>query len=346
MIREKASVESAGMAEARVTGGLTGEPPPDSGGRSSVQVLRHVFLDFGVVWALVIVVISARAIYPGFLNVGNVETIFSQNAPIGIIAVGMTMVMIAGGFDLSVGAIFAAGGIAYAYFSNQMPLFAALALALAVGVGLGLANGFIITKLKINAFIATLGTASVISGITYTLTHSNPVLSNASGFSGLGLGQSLGLANATWVLLGVYVIGGLILSRGVFGRALYAVGGNPESARLAGMPVDRYRIATYALVGLCAALGGAILASRVQVAEASLGSATALEAIAIVVIGGTSLFGGEGSMWRTAIGVLIIGCIVNLANAQGLNVNTQSIIEGLFIIGAVALDAYSRRRST
>ena len=331
------------------------EEPPDSvapgnprlGGwqkSPALERLRHVFLDFGVIWALVLVVIIARVIYPGFLDIDNVKAIFSQNAPIGIIAVGMTMVMIAGGFDLSVGAIFAAGGVAFAQFSNHTPLLIAFLLALALGLLMGIVNGLLITKLKINAFVATLGTASIFSGLTFTYTHSNPVLSTAPSFDRLGLGETLGLANGTWVLIAVFVVGALVLARSVFGRALYAVGGNPEAARLAGMPVDWYRIGTYAIVGICSALGGAIVASRVQVAEASLGSTTALEAIAVVVIGGTSLFGGEGAMWRTAIGVLIVGCIVNLCNSQGVDVNTQSVIEGTIIIGAVALDAYSRRR--
>jgi ribose transport system permease protein len=304
----------------------------------------HRFLHLGMVWMLIVIVVVAQIAYPGFLAPRNVGFIISQNAPTGIIAVGMTMVMIAGGFDLSVGSIYAAGAVMFADMANRAPLPLALLTAVLLGMALGLVNGLLITKVKINPFIATLGTSSVFGGGTYFYTHSGPVNVSAEHFDALGLGQTLDLANATWILAIAFVLGSITLSRTVFGRSLYVVGGNPEAARLAGMRVDRLKAMTYVIVGFCAALSGAIIASRVGVGQAEIAGSMSLDVIAVVVIGGTSLFGGEGSMWRTAVGLLIVASLGNVCDSLGLDSNSQSIIKGAIILGAVALDAVSRRK--
>jgi ribose transport system permease protein len=304
----------------------------------------HRFLHLGMVWMLIVIVVVAQIAYPGFLAPRNVGFIISQNAPTGIIAVGMTMVMIAGGFDLSVGSIYAAGAVMFADMANRAPLPLALLTAVLLGMALGLVNGLLITKVKINPFIATLGTSSVFGGGTYFYTHSGPVNVSAEHFDALGLGQTLDLANATWILAITFVLGSITLSRTVFGRSLYVVGGNPEAARLAGMRVDRLKAMTYVIVGFCAALSGAIIASRVGVGQAEIAGSMSLDVIAVVVIGGTSLFGGEGSMWRTAVGLLIVASLGNVCDSLGLDSNSQSIIKGAIILGAVALDAVSRRK--
>jgi ribose transport system permease protein len=304
----------------------------------------HRFLHLGMVWMLIVIVVVAQIAYPGFLAPRNVGFIISQNAPTGIIAVGMTMVMIAGGFDLSVGSIYAAGAVMFADMANRAPLPLALLTAVLLGMALGLVNGLLITKVKINPFIATLGTSSVFGGGTYFYTHSGPVNVSAEHFDALGLGQTLDLANATWILAIAFVLGSITLSRTVFGRSLYVVGGNSEAARLAGMRVDRLKAMTYVIVGFCAALSGAIIASRVGVGQAEIAGSMSLDVIAVVVIGGTSLFGGEGSMWRTAVGLLIVASLGNVCDSLGLDSNSQSIIKGAIILGAVALDAVSRRK--
>lgn len=297
-----------------------------------------------MVWVLIAVIVAAQIVYPGFLAPKNIGYIISQNAPTGIIAVGMTMVMIAGGFDLSVGAIYAAGAVLYADMANRMPLLPALLIAMGLGLVLGLINGLLITKVRVNAFVATLGTSSVFGGATYIYTHSGPINVSATNFDSLGLGVTLGLSNSTWILAIVFVVGMVVLSNTVFGRSLYVVGGNPEAARLAGMRVDRLKALTYVIVGLCSALGGAIIASRVGVGQAEIAGSMSLDVIAVVVIGGTSLFGGEGAMWRTAVGLLIVACLGNVCDSLGLDGNSQSIIKGGIIVGAVALDAISRRK--
>jgi ribose transport system permease protein len=144
----------------------------------------------------------------------------------------------------------------------------------------------------------------------------------------------------------IFLVGGTVLARSVFGQSLYAVGGNSEAARLAGLRVDVLRAATYVIVGTAAALGGAMLASRIGVGQADVGSAVTLQAIAIVVIGGTSLFGGEGAVWRTAAGLLILAIITSVSDSKGWSSNIQEVVKGCIIIGAVSLDAFARGRRT
>lgn len=313
--------------------------------RSLKSVASYTFLHFGMVWVLVLVIIGAQVVYPGFLYIGNLSQILSQNAPLGIIAVGMTMVMIAGGFDLSVGAIYAATAVLFADMANKFPLGIAVVIALVLGVAMGLVNGLLVTKLKVNAFVATLGTASVFGGGAYIYSQSTPIVVTTENFQDLGLGLTFGLPNATWLFVLIFIVGAFVLSRTVYGKSLYAIGGNAEAARLAGIRVDRLKTITYVVVGLCSGIGGLIIASRVGVGQADLGASIALDAIAVVVIGGTSLFGGEGAMWRTGIGLLIIACITNVSDSIGLDTNSQSVIKGAIIVGAVALDAYTRRRN-
>jgi ribose transport system permease protein len=303
-----------------------------------------LLLRFGMVWVLIALVIAAQLIYPGFLAWGNIQNLLAQNAQIGIIAVGMTFVLIGGGFDLSVGAIYAAGAVLYADLANSMPFAVAFVLVMAMGLAMGTVNGLMITRLRINPFVATLGSASVFGGGAYIYSHSSPIINNKPGFEQLGQYLLGPLPITVWMLIVAFAIGGFVLAKTVYGRSLYAVGGNDEASRLAGLRVDALRASTYVLVGACAAIGGAIIASRLQVGQADVGATVALDAIAIVVIGGTSLFGGEGAVWRSAIGLLILAVITNLCNSEGVDTNVQSVIKGAIVVGAVALDSYSRRR--
>lgn len=306
--------------------------------------LRRIARELGMVYVLIATVIAANIIYPQFLDAGNLQNILSQNAPVGIIAVGMTFVMIAGGFDLSVGAIYAFGAVIFADMANSMAIVPALAIALALGCVLGAINGLLVTKLKVNTFVATLGTASVFGGAAYLYSHSAPIVGENASFGVLGNDSIAGLAISIWLLIAVLLIGGVVLARTVYGRSLYSIGGNDEASRLAGLPIDRYRASTYVVVGACSALAGAIIASRLGVGQADVGNTVALDAIAVVVIGGTSLFGGEGAIWRTGVGLLILAVINNVADSEAWDTNSQSVIKGGIVIAAVAFDAWSRRR--
>ena len=296
-----------------------------------------------IVWLLIALVILCRILYPGFLERDNIFNILSQNAQVGLIALGMTFVMIAGGFDLSVGAIYAAGATVYAMEAKEMALPLAALVALAVGLVCGSLNGIIVTRLKVNPFVATLGTTSIFAGAAYLYSHSAPVLVDRPDFTVLGAGRWFGLPISLVLLIIAYIVGAVALSKTVYGRSLYAVGGNPEAARLAGLRVELLKTSTYALVGVLAAFGGMIIASRLSIGQADIAGTMSLDAIAIVIIGGTSLFGGSGAVWRTAVGLLLLAALTNIFDALALDSNFQSLIKGAIVIGAVALDAYSRR---
>jgi ribose transport system permease protein len=297
-----------------------------------------------IIWLLIGLVIICRILYPGFLARDNIFNILTQNVQVGLIALGMTFVMIAGGFDLSVGAIYAAGATVYATEAKVMALPLAALLALTVGFIAGTLNGLVVTRLRVNPFVATLGTTSIFGGAAYLFSHSAPVLVDRPDFTTLGAGRWFGVPISLALLVVAYAIGSLVLSKTVYGRSLYAVGGNPEAARLAGLRVDLLKTSTYALVGVLSALGGMIIASRLSIGQADIAGTMSLDAIAIVIIGGTSLFGGSGAVWRTAVGLLLLAVLTNIFDALALDSNFQSLIKGAIVIGAVALDAFSRRR--
>lgn len=306
--------------------------------------VKDLILQYGMIVVLVALVVLATIIYPRFLDPINIRNILSQSAPVGIVAAGMTLVMIAGGFDLSVGAIFALAAVLFAMLADGLGLWGAGAVTLATGLACGGVNGFLVTRANVNTFVATLGTGSVFGGIAYIVSQSAPHSPENYDFQELGVGSLFGVPYTIILLVLCLCAGGLILARTVYGRALYAIGGNMEAARLSGIKVESWKAATYAISGACAALAGMLLASRLGVGQADMGSAIALDAIAIVVVGGTSLLGGEGAMWRTAVGLLILATLTNVFDALAVSTNYQLVTKGLIVIGAVALDAYARSR--
>lgn len=305
-------------------------------------------LDRASTWAMPLALVAliswASIAYPGFLDILNLRNILSQNAPVAIIAVAMTLVMVGGGFDLSVGAVFGCGSVGYAAIYGGLPMPLALAAVVSIGVVLGLGNGLLVTKLRVNPFVATLGTASIYGGAALIASGSSPIVVGGRSFTTLGQGSMLGVPYAIWILVVVTVGLGLVLARTVLGHRIYAVGGNDEAARLAGLPVDAVRATTYVICGAAAALGGALLASRLGVGQGDVGAGIPLEAIAMVVIGGTSLFGGEGSVLRTCTGIGILAVLGNVADSNGWGAEVESVVQGAIIIAAVALDAFVRAR--
>ncbi|HEV7752722.1 MAG TPA: ABC transporter permease [Baekduia sp.] len=301
-------------------------------------------LRFVMVWVLIILAIVSDFLYPGFFDSGNILNILSQNAPVGLIAVAMTFVIIAGGFDLSVAAMLAAGGVAFASFSNHIPIGLAAIATIALGAVAGSVNGFIVTKMRVNPFIATLGTASLYAGGTALYCHSNPINGDNPNFDFLGTSKWFGVPISVWVLGVVLVIGWVVLTKTVYGRTVYAVGGNNEAAKLAGMRVDLVRASTFVLTGVASVISGMIVASVTGTALAGVEAEVTLNSIAIVIIGGTSLLGGEGAMWRTLVGLLIFGTINNLFDSLAWPTATQQVVLGAIVLGAVSLDAYTRSR--
>jgi ribose transport system permease protein len=298
---------------------------------------------YGMVGVLVLLVIAAQFVYSGFLQIGNIWNLLSQNAPIGLVAVGMTFVIIGGGFDLSVSSLFAVGAVASAGLAGHMPVPLAILLAvLAGGIG-GVINGALITRLRLNSFVVTLATTSVFSGVAYVISKSEPIVPTASAYSFLGTKTFGGVPLSVIILAVVFAVGAVVLSKTVYGRSVYAVGGNREAARLAGLRVDLIRAITYVLTGLCAALAGVFLASQTSTGSADMGSTVALQSIAMVIIGGTSLLGGEGAMWRTLVGMLILATINNLLDSLAVSSAVQLLAQGLVVLLAVSLDTLSRR---
>ena len=308
------------------------------------RLIRIALLRYGMVWALLILLVVATILYPRFFDVANVTNILSQNAPVGIVAVGMTFVIIGGGFDLSVGAIFALGAVVFARYTDAAGLWGAAGLVLVASLFCGTVNGLIVTKLKVNAFVATLGSGSVFGGLAYIISNSAPQTPDNFDFQILGTESFLGWPISIWLLFAVFAAGGIMLIKSVYGRSIYAIGGNSEAARLSGLPVDLLRGSTYVISAICSGVAGMILASRLGVGQADMGSSIALDAIAIVVIGGTSLMGGEGAMWRTAVGLLIIATLTNVFDSLAISTNYQLVTKGTIVIGAVALDVFARSR--
>lgn len=309
----------------------------------ATTIAAKVFGQFAIVWALIVLVIAATILYPGFLDIGNIRNILLQNAPVGMVAIGTTYVLIGGNFDLSIGAVFAIGGMFFALFAGHMPVPAAAVCALGVGAAAGGVNSIIVTGLKVNPFVATLGTASVFTGAGL-LASPSVVLSSKPGFDWLSRTTVVGVPLPIILLAVAFLVAGFVLHRTVFGRAVLAVGGNREAARLTGMRVDLVISMTFVIAGMFAAFGGMLLASQAGVGQADGGGSITLDAIAIVIIGGTSLLGGEGAMWRTAVGLLIFATINNLFGSLAFPVAAQELAKGLILIGAVAIDVFLRSR--
>ncbi|MCS5498334.1 ABC transporter permease [Cnuibacter physcomitrellae] len=305
--------------------------------------IRSILLRFGVVWILLLLAVFASVLYPGFFYLQNINNMIAQVAAVGIVAVGMTFVIIGGGFDLSVAAIYAAGTVTFASLSNVMPVWTAFALTLVIAMLAGWVNGFVVTVMKVNPFIATLATASLFSAAAYLYSNSQPVLSTAEGFNWLGTAKVGGIWVSTFFLAGVLIIGAIVLHRTSFGRSVFAVGGNREAARLVGIRVNWITSSTFAISAVCAGLGGMIIASQTGVGQANIGATVTLDAITIVIVGGTALLGGEGAMWRTVVGILVWATLKNLFSALALSTFTQLLLQGGILLLAVSLDVLARR---
>ncbi|MCB8877510.1 ABC transporter permease [Acidisoma silvae] len=324
-----------------------GRPSTGNGAASLSRFARKIPFDvssLGMIGALIVVMIVGQIIYPAFLTWTNIGIILTQNAPLGIVAVGMTFVMISGGFDLSVGAIYAFAATMFAKIAMDHGLVEAGLCTLLLGIVCGTANGAVVALWRINPFIATLGSASIFSGLAFVYSNSTPQTPDNPNFQILGQAFWGPLPIAVWLLFVTVLLGGFVLSKTVYGQALYAIGGNETAARLSGLRVGLIRGSTFALVGLLSAAAGMIEASRLAVGQADIGGTIPLDAIAVVIIGGTSLLGGEGSIWRTVVGLLILGAITNLFYSLAVDSNVQLVAKGAIVIGAVGLDVWSRRR--
>lgn len=275
-------------------------------------------------------------------NLGNIGRQVSINA---IIATGMTLVIITGGIDLSVGAVMTLGmTFGAGAMLAGVPVPGAIALALLTGVGCGVLNGALIAYARLPAIIVTLATMEMPRGIALLYTGGYPLTGLPDQFAPLGRGEILRLHVPTWIMITVIAGGHLFLTRFVAGRALYALGGNEEAARLSGVPVRRYKLLAYTLSGFTAALAGIVLSSRLMSGQPNAGVGFELDAIAAVVLGGTAIAGGRGSILGTLIGAVTLGVLNNGLNLMSVSPYTQKILKGAIILLAVGASTLKRER--
>src|ERR671916_2477902 len=308
----------------------------------------------GALLILLVLVAFFGVAADGFISTDNLLNILRQYSVPMILAVGQTLVIVSRGIDLSVASTAALSGsvmgVAYAHWAWPEP--GSLLVGLAAGIAVGAFNGFVITRLEVPDFIATLGTFVAVPGIALLITDGLPVpdferavegRTLPSTISTLGVDSVLGVPLIAVVALVCALIGGFILSRTKLGRSAYAIGGNTEAARMSGIKVERSKMWIYVISGLLAAVGGFMLTGRQASANALMGEGLELQSIAAVVIGGTNLFGGEGKISGTVIGVLIIGVLSNGLSIAGVAEFWQRVVNGLIIVAVVALDQWRRR---
>jgi ribose transport system permease protein len=279
-----------------------------------------------------------------FLSKTNLLNIVDQQSATLVIAVAGTFVLISGGIDLSVGAVYGLSSVIFGELCTHGwdPLLAIIASVLA-GLIVGAGNGIISAFFKINSLIATLAMSFVIAGVASLVTSGNLVLISDQGASQVATSQFIGVNMSTWVMVVAVVILGLVLARTTYGRYVYAAGGNAEAARFAGVRVGLVRVIAFALSGGAAALGGVLDSARVLSGNSTNNTTLTFTVVAGIVVGGTSILGGEGAVWRTVIGVLLIALIGNGYGLLGLNPLYEQITLGAIMILAVGLDSWSRQ---
>jgi ribose transport system permease protein len=304
--------------------------------------------------ALIVMLIVFSLLSPNFLNFNNIVGILLATAVNGILALGVTFVIISGGIDLSVGTVmtFAAVVVGVVVTKMGLPVPLGVLAGLAAGAACGVANGFVIAKMKLPPFIATLGMFYITKGLALILSGLAPIYFNATPeFTQIAMGSALGavvpaldIPNAVLILFAAAAVAAFILGRTVLGRYTFALGSNEEATRLSGVNVDRWKIAVYMLSGLFAGLAGIVIASRLNSAQPALGAGYELDAIAAAVIGGTSLRGGEGTIVGTIIGAFVISTLTNGLRILSVPQEWQTVVTGGIVILAVYLDIVRRRR--
>lgn len=310
--------------------------------KSSKFNMKGFVAKYGVILGLVIIMVYFTVMKAKFLTLDNMLNMLRQTSINGLLAIGMTFVVLTGGIDLSVGSIVGASGMFAALVARTvtgMPWYLAVLVGLGVGLLLGAVNGVIISYLKVPAFIATLGMLSIARGVTFMASDAKPVPGLSEGFLKIG-GGSVGIIPIPIIVLAVVlVISYVILYKTRYGRYIFATGGNPVSARVSGINVKAIICSVYMISGVLAGLAGVILTSRVTSGLSQGGNGYEVDAIAAAVIGGNSLSGGRGRLWGTIVGFLIMGVMNNGLDMMAVSSYWQLVIKGIIIIGAVMLDS-------
>ncbi|MEV5039844.1 ribose ABC transporter permease [Peribacillus frigoritolerans] len=300
-----------------------------------------IWQKFGPLLALVLLFIVITVLNPSFMEPNNIMNLLRQTSINALIAFGMTFIILTGGIDLSVGSILALSSALMAgmMVSGLDPILAIL-VGILLGAIMGVINGILVSKGKMAPFIVTLATMTIFRGLTLVYTDGKPItgIGDSVMFQMLGRGYFLGVPVPAVVMIIAFMILWFLLHKTSFGRKTYAIGGNERASRISGIKVDRVKVAIYGLAGTMAAIAGAILTSRLNSAQPTAGQSYEMDAIAAVVLGGTSLSGGKGRLFGTLVGVLIIGTLNNGMNLLGVSSFYQQVVKGAVILIAVLLD--------
>lgn len=322
-------------------------PAGASGDARTSQKWMNFIYDYGIIIAFVVLCAALAISNEYFFTTKNILNVLRQTSINGILALGMTLVILTRGIDLSVGSVLALSGIVTASLVHGPdPMAAPLAVSAGLGVGIacGAVNGVVIARLGVPPFVATLGMLSVARGLTYIYSDGMPIAGLSPSFLWLGQGQVLGVPVPVYFFAGTFILLWILLNKTTFGRYIYAVGGSEKSAKTAGIGTRKVIVSAYALAGMLAGLGGLILTARTTTGLPQAGVSYELDAIAAVVIGGTSLSGGIGTVRGTLFGALIIGVINNGLDLMGVSSFYQQVVKGVIIVCAVLLDPARRTR--
>jgi len=305
----------------------------------------HVIGEYGIVWATLVLFAALAFTTPAFLTGANLSNVLDQQAIVIIVAVFATITLIAGGFDISLSATFILAPLIAIRVAEQVQsAIFMLFIGAIVGMLIGLINGLIVTKAQINSFIATLATSLIVFGLAYLVSDGSILRLPDSDMRSFATTKYLGITTSTWISILCILIAGILLHRTRFGRYAFAVGGNPEAARLAGVPVNRVVAFAFILAGMAAGMAGALNSVRTLTAQASDDFSLVFTVIAAIVVGGTSIAGGQGAIWRTVVGVFFIAFLGNGFNLNGIDPVVQRIVQGVVILSALGIEAFSRRR--
>lgn len=311
-----------------------------------MEKIKGYITTYGVILGLMVIMAFFTVMKAKFLTLDNMLNMLRQTSINGLLAIGMTFVILTGGIDLSVGSIVGAAGVFAALVARTetgMPAYAAVLTGLLVGLIFGTINGIIISFFNVPAFIATMGMLSIARGITLMSNNARPVPGLNQGFLQIGGGNIGIIPVPIIILLAVIIIVYVVLYKTRYGRYIFATGGNAVSARVSGINVKAIKCSVYMVSGLLAGLAGIILTSRVTSGLAQGGEGYEVDAIAAAVIGGNSLSGGRGRIWGTFVGFLIMGVMNNGLDMMAVNSYWQLIIKGIIIIGAVMLDSINEK---
>lgn len=323
---------------------MTAQATARAGFRSGLIALLNSSL---VAAVLVGLIVGFTFLAPNFISNNNILTLLQSVAVIAVLAIGQTFVIITAGIDLSQGAVVGLTGVlgagAMGSASGAGGIALGILVAVLVGLGVGLVNGVLTAFTRVPAFIVTLGTLSIAGGVALLVTGGEPIYQLPPSFNAFGIGAFGVFPNIILVSLVLAALGQVLLGRTRFGRSVYAIGSSPRAAALSGLPVRRNIVLVYAMSGVLSAIGGVLLTAYVNSALPTAGSNYELDSIAAVVIGGGSLFGGQGTVWASMLGVLLIGVLANGTDLVGVSSYSQTVILGCVVIIAVFIDSFRKR---